>query len=277
MKKVILALLLIVFSFPVAAKDKESVYDRVMKTGTIRCGYFTWPPYLKKDPNSEELSGPTFDYMEAIGKELDVKIIWAEEIGVGEAITGLDTNRYDVMCMSLWPDPARLKNTLLTDPIFYSAVYAVTRKGDNRFNGSLTKINNPNVTVVGIDGDITHSVGVDTFSKAKMLALPQMSDASHLLHSIVSKKADVTFVDEGLVKDFIKANGDVVQLIKNVPAVKVFPEVLAVRRDEVRLKMMLDSAINILTTNNYAEDILKNHVTSSFGPSVPYNVEEASK
>lgn len=253
---------------PTKAKAEMSseVYDRIIKSGTIRCGYWTWPPFLIKDPNTGQLKGPTYDYMEAVGKELGLKIEWTEEVGAGEFIAGLSTNRYDVMCMSLWPDAARLKNITVSDPIFYSVVYAVVRKGDKRFEGNLDAINNEKVTVAGIEGDITQSVAIELYPNAKVLALPQSADVSQILQSVVAGKADVTFVDEGLIADFNKTNNGALELVKGVKPVKTFPEVLGVKNGEIQLKMMLDAAINILTNNEYTGKILKDYTMSSYPP-----------
>lgn len=59
MNKILLSFfLLLVFAASAWAGDaKESAYDRVMRTGTIRCGYFIWPPGFSIDPNVGKRSG----------------------------------------------------------------------------------------------------------------------------------------------------------------------------------------------------------------------------
>ena len=49
-----------------AGDDKESAYERVIRTGIIRCGYFVWPPFLAIDPNTNKKSGIFFDIVEEI-------------------------------------------------------------------------------------------------------------------------------------------------------------------------------------------------------------------
>src|ERR1700722_20209029 len=60
---------------------KESAYDRVMRTQTIRCGYVLRTPLLVKDPNTAQLSGLFYEYVENLGKALHLKIEWSEEMG----------------------------------------------------------------------------------------------------------------------------------------------------------------------------------------------------
>lgn len=109
------------------AAQKESVYDRVLASGTIRCGYATWPPYMMKDPNTGTLSGINYDVMELIGKELNLKIDWVEEVPWGSVYANLNANRMDVMCATIWDDGERVKQFTLSDPQFYSALYAYVR------------------------------------------------------------------------------------------------------------------------------------------------------
>ncbi|MEJ0062914.1 MAG: transporter substrate-binding domain-containing protein [Alphaproteobacteria bacterium] len=151
------------------SEDKQagSVYEKVLERGSIRCGYLVWPPYITKDPNTLQLGGINYLIMEEIGKTLGLKIEWVEEVGAGEAIQGLNTGRYDVMCATLWPDQARLKSSLMTRPTFYSTVYAVVRADDNRFDGKRENMNAPDVTFTGIEGDVTKSLAMESFPKAK--------------------------------------------------------------------------------------------------------------
>ena len=81
--------------------QKESAYDRVIRTGTIRCGYFVWPPYFYKDPVTKKFSGGNYEIMEAIGKMLNLKIEWALEVGVGDVVTALNSDKFDVMCATV--------------------------------------------------------------------------------------------------------------------------------------------------------------------------------
>lgn len=270
MKKLFLSFLLITLSLPAWAGDtKESAFDRVMRTGVIRCGYFTWPPYLMKDPNTQEMSGINYDFMEEIGKTLGLRIEWTEETAAGTAIEGLNNGRYDAVCTSLWPDAARLKNSYLTTPTFFSAAYAVARADDKRFDNGKKSINSNDVTLPTIDGDYTYSLAVNNFSKAKTLALPQNSDGSLLMMSVVTKKADVVFIDKGTMADFNKANKNSLRIVSGLPPLKIFGETLAVEKNEVQLGLLLDRAIKIIIDDGIAQRIIQKY--PSYGYFVPQN------
>lgn len=267
-KKFLLFLLLVSLPFKAQA---ESTYDRVLETGTIRCAYASWPPFLIKDPNTGDLSGTGYKYIEALGKALGLDIQWTEEAGYGEFATGLETERFDLMCSPIWPAAARFKTLLVTDPFLFTGVYAVVREEDTRFDGNLELINDEKIKLPVLDGDVTEDIVSSYFPKAQTLTLPQTVDVSHLIESLLSRKVDVVFLDKGLVNDFIKLHGQKLRFVSDVPPVQVFPEVFAMKKGEVEFKMLLDSGINILTNNRVTEKLLKeNPSSSSFAPRLDY-------
>mgnify|MGYP002361162467 CR=1 FL=1 len=65
---------------PAAAEaKKETTYERVMRTKELHCGYLIYPPNFMIDVNSKKMSGIFYDAVEAMGKELNLKIVWQEE------------------------------------------------------------------------------------------------------------------------------------------------------------------------------------------------------
>ncbi|MGD9649922.1 MAG: substrate-binding periplasmic protein, partial [Dongiaceae bacterium] len=162
-------------------KKAESTFERITRTGVIRCGYGTWPPYLMKDPNTGQLSGMNYEVMEAIGRNLELKIEWTEEVGWGNYIEGINTKRYDMFCASVWPNGPRTKNTTLTKPTFYSAAYALARIDDHRFDGDLSKVNDPAVKISVIEGDYTESLAKEDYPKASRNVLSPNSDGAQVL------------------------------------------------------------------------------------------------
>jgi hypothetical protein len=95
----------------VAEAKKETAYERVMRTGELRCGYFSWKPAFIKDPNTGEMSGIFHDYMEEIGRALKLKIVWAEEVALGEFPTAIAAGRIDAMCSSTFVTSERARVT----------------------------------------------------------------------------------------------------------------------------------------------------------------------
>ncbi len=47
----------------------DSLYNRVIRTGKIRCAYIVCPPACVKDPNTGKLSGAAVEIMELLAKK----------------------------------------------------------------------------------------------------------------------------------------------------------------------------------------------------------------
>jgi ABC-type amino acid transport substrate-binding protein len=251
--------------------QKESVYDRVMRTGTIRCGYYLAEPYTMKDLKTGQLSGIWYDYVEALGKELNLKIDWAEEVGLGDYSTALEFNRIDAMCLGVWVDPTRARAADFVTPISYHGAYIWVRTDDRRFDQDLKKLNDPGVTISYTDGDIGETVRAEDFPLAQAHALPQLVPVPQVLEDIVAKKADFVVMTPEVVAGFNRANGD--QLRKIGKPIRIFQESIAVRRDAHEFRRLLDHTTRFLIGNRVIDKIFHKYEAapeSFLRTAVPY-------
>ncbi len=115
---------------PTLENSPNKTYDRVMQTKTLRCGYGVWPPFIDKDANTGKMSGIFYEYVEALGKNLGIKMIWSTELGTGEFISALQSGRIDAMCASIWPNAVRAKDIDFVRPVYFSPIYAYARSND---------------------------------------------------------------------------------------------------------------------------------------------------
>lgn len=242
-----------------AADQKESAYDRVMRTGVLHCGYIVYPPETIKDPNTGKLSGTVIDTTEALGKQLGLKIDWTEEVPFANLFAGLKSGRIDALCAGLFESPARAREALFTIPSNYGVTYVFTRVGDTRFDNGFSSIDDPKIKIATIDGELGQSIATEQFPRASQTALPQMSDVSMVLETVATKKADVAFLQKGPAKGFLKNNPGKVRIAGKEP-LRAFPApLIAVRPDETSLKFLLDAGIRTLLLNGTVEKILRRY------------------
>jgi ABC-type amino acid transport substrate-binding protein len=245
MKKYLsLAFLFLILSavLPTYAADKESAYDRVMQTGELRCGYFSWKPSFIKDPNTGAMSGIFHDYMEEMGKALKLKIVWAEEIGLGDYPAALKSGRIDAMCSSLYVTSERARVTDFITPAYYLPLHAYARTNDSRFkNFTPEKFNDPKYSVVILEGGVTSILQHVYFPNAKVYELPQLSNPSELFTSLAQGKGDFLLYDLFTFEDYNAHNPNKLQRVTTTP-IKVFPLAIAVDKNQDALREMLDTA-----------------------------------
>ncbi|MCB1556809.1 MAG: transporter substrate-binding domain-containing protein [Alphaproteobacteria bacterium] len=251
-----------VFGVPAAhageKKEKEGVYDRVMRTGKVRCGYVVIDPTFIKDPNTGAFSGIVYELMEEIGSILDLDIEWTEEVSFGTAIAGLRAGRYDAICSSLYARPNVMKDLELTEPYYFVPINVYVRKGDRDRFQTYDDLNKPDVKISYMDGTIPALIKRTDFPSAGSLALPDFN-YSDILLGVSTGKADVTFVEPSIALAYMDKNPDTLELLPALSPVRFFPNVFGVLKGEHDLNTMLSWAIRYLQYNGQIEAILQKY------------------
>ncbi len=238
-----------------ASVAAESTYDRVTRTQTIRCGYAVWPPLLIKDANSGQLSGMEYDYLQALGEALHLKIDWAEEVGWGDFPAALNAGRIDAFCAGAWPNSSRARQIDFTTPILYQPLYAYARADDHRFDNNLAAINSSSVTAVTMDGEMSSLITAADFPQAKTVQLPQLSSPPELLLNVAAGKGDVTFTDSYTAAGYAANNPGKIRRVTS-PPLRAFGVPLAIARGQYEFARMVNIATGELLTSGKIEKII---------------------
>jgi ABC-type amino acid transport substrate-binding protein len=247
-----LALCLVIFTPKPAQSSEETTYERVMRTGVIRCAYISWKPYSLKDANQPDAppQGSSVDIMTALADRLGLKIEWTEEIGWGTIGEGFATNRYDAVCTQMWPDAAKLRNFLLGTPMFYSAVrlYA-TQKAMSQL--ALDRLNEPTVRIAVIDGALSEQVARQAYPLATLVRLPPTTSSGEFYLTLTTGKADVTLADADEIAAQREAGLTGLTMLPDAPALRVLPHVFAFPSNDLRFAAMMNQGLNILQAEGF--------------------------
>jgi ABC-type amino acid transport substrate-binding protein len=241
--KYLIALICLLFSTQAFA---ETAYDRVLRTGEIRCGYGIYAPWIEKDLKTGEMKGVMAELADVLAKRLDIKLVWGEETGWGNLPTSLHNGRVDLSCSTLWNDPRRGKLVAFSDVVFYQPIYAYARADDTRFTGKLEEINAENIAISMIDGGYSASVADRLFPKAKHNSLAQMSNWSEAILNVATGKADVIFSDDMFIGDFNANNEKKLKKISLAEPVAHFGNSFAVNINEPALKEMISNTVKYM-------------------------------
>lgn len=253
-----------------------TVYDHVIKSGVIRTGYVIYPPGSIKDPNTGKLSGIFVEALEQAASNMGLKVQWAEEVGWGSMIEGLNTGRYDLVGTQVWANSTRGKTADFTVPLFFSGIGVYVRANEHRFDGDLSKLNSPEVRIATIDGEMSTIISKQDYPRAKTVSHPQLSDNSQILLDVVNGKADVTFVEPYIALLFLKNNPSTVRNLASQHPIRIFPNSMMLQKGDVRLKTMLDTALTELLNTGKIDELMRKYVPSqgTFYPvAYPYRVE----
>ncbi|MBI5214612.1 MAG: amino acid ABC transporter substrate-binding protein [Ignavibacteriae bacterium] len=240
-------------------QQSESVYENVVSSQKLRCAYIPYPPATIKDPNTGELSGIFVDIIKEAVKNMGFKIEWTEEVGWGTMIEGLEANRYDIVVTGVWPNAARAVRADFSVPLYYSGVGVYVRTNDNRFNNDLSLINNIDIRVSTMDGEINELIANSQFPKAKKVSIPQLSDFNQILFNVSQNKADVTFVETYVANQFLEANpGSVRNIAKDKP-LRVTPNTYLLKKGEYKFTTMINTALEELINTGFVDQVIEKY------------------
>lgn len=253
---ILTVLFAVIFAVPSFAAEKESAFDRVLRTGTIRCGYVISPPHMLKDPNTGNLSGIAHDAIEKMAENLQLKIDWAEEVGWSTMLEGLATHRYDVLCSSVWATSSRALRADALNPLDFAGVNVWTRPDDSRFSGELSTIDWSKIKIAMIDGHVSDIISRADFPSAQKMSLPDTAQISELFTAVADGKADVTFEENYIGYDFLHSNPGKVEKSNHGPPLRLFPTAFLIPQGEEKLKAMLNIAQAEIINSGYLDKII---------------------
>lgn len=239
--------------------QKESAYDRVMRTGTVRCGYVPINPVVIKDPNTGKLSGMDVEIVEAMGKLLNLKVEWTQEMTFATTAEDLKNNKYDLVCVGGYYIPSYRRYTEVTDPIKYVKLMAYVRADDHRFDKDLKFINDPAVTIGAVDATVPMLIAPEDYPKAKISSLPAGTPYSDNLLMVETKKADVTFVEESVGRDYLKNHPGSLRPLESAGPVRVYPAGFYLKGDEQQWLNALNMTITYMRANGQLQAILNKY------------------
>lgn len=240
------------------AQQQESVYDRIMRTKTIRCGYAVSPVYNEKDPITGEMHGVYVDIMERIAKDWGVKIDWAEEVSAASMYEGFKTGRYDMLCSANTITAGRTIATDFSRPIAYPTFYLFVRENDTRFDNAYDKANDENIRMTTFDGYFGATVTKDYFPKAKLVALPELSNDVDILMNVVSGKADGGVLAGIVAAEFMKKNPGKIRRVAG-PPLRYPSLVFALPKGEEVLKAAINTSLTYYLDTGVIEKILQDY------------------
>ena len=240
----------------------ETAYERVMRTGTLRCGYALYPIFFERDPNTNALSGVYYDFVEEIGKQLSLKIEWTEEVALANAFDGLKSRRYDVMCFPFNQTPGRARATEFTIPIIYVPFYAYVRADDTRFDRNYEKINDPSIKFAYLEGEFSQYLKAEKFPKAQSVSMPNLTDVSQVLLQVALGKADITTTAPSTAEAFLAHNPGKLRRVVGAYLRMQNSGGLSVAVGEESLKNMLDTTLRAMLASGVVEKIIGKYTTS---------------
>ena len=241
------------------APAAKGTLEKVLSTGVIRCGYVVQPPNFIKDPETKKISGIFPEVLEKAAGILGVKVEWTEEVAWGTMIEGLQAGRYDLIGSPVWPTGQRARVADFTEAVHYNGVEMYVRADDTRYDANIGTLNDAQFSIAVMDGEAAVAIAQEDFPKAKTVSLPQLSDLSQLMLTVVTRKADATFMDSIIAQQFIDKNPGKLKPARAGLPVRLFANVMMMKQTDDAFRRALDTAIAGLQNNGVVDQITKKY------------------
>ena len=238
--------------------SNTAVYDRVLKSGTLRACFLTYPPSCMKDTKTGNMSGIFADVLQKACENLGLKLEWTEEVGWASQIEGLESDRYDIVGSPVWANPTRGKLTTMSIPVYYSGIGVYVRANETRFS-NLDLINSPNVRIGTIDGESADLIARTDFPEAKRVSSPQNTDISQKLLDLATNKCDVVFTEPYYAYEYLRNNPGTIKNIAEANPIRLFGNCYMFKKNEFQLQQMLNVAIQDLINSGYVDKIISKY------------------
>lgn len=258
-------------------EEQESVFNRVMRTGVLRCAYYPYAPALIKDPNTGAMSGIFYDVITEAARRLSIKVEWTEEVGYGVIPEGFKTRRYDAFCNTVWPTPERSRAASFSIPLYYSPVTVFVRADEQRFADNYENLDKPDVKFAVKDGDVSASYADGFFPNSKQSSIPQLADTAQLLDDVANGKADAVINEPGLLFQYLEKNpNSLKEMIPGHP-LQTSGNTFMLPPDEPQLKMMFDTVLQDMLNTGFVEKTIRKyekHLGTYYRVATPYRAPE---
>ena len=236
--------------------NNQSVYEKIISSGELNCGYIIEPPYTIKDANTGEVTGVIPDILAEIGKAAEINVKFVHEIpSTGTMIEDLNSGKYDVSCSSWFYHPNRSKRALFLNPIAYAPIYAVVRANETRIKDDMSNLDNGNFKIAAMEGEGMTLHATKRFANAKFTQLPQMADISLLVTTVADGKADIAFVSPEVFNRFNKNNAGKVKLLSRTHFLMISPVAMMVKAGEQDLANVLNTSVAYLQSTGKLDEI----------------------
>lgn len=255
--KTFLTLILMAVIFvPAVAAAKESAYDRVMRTGTLRCGFNYIDSIISKDDRTGSMTGLAAELTNKIAEVGGLKVEWVGPLDWGNIRVELESGKIDAMCAAMWQSGQKAKYMIFSAPFSYQGLEAYIRADDNRFSGDVRKINDSKMTVVIIDNDNSDFIARTDFPKAKRFPLPQTAADADVFLPVVTGKADVAFAVTGLANQFIKHNPGKLKPLADGHYLRIFGNTYVVGANEFQLNHFIETTLAEIENSGYVDELI---------------------
>lgn len=216
-----------------------AVYERVVGTGILHCGYHAQPPYFTPDENHLKPTGLVPDLLAEIGSYLNIGIALTPE-QPGRQETAINDSLVDAYCLSTPESAVALRTLDFGKPLFYVPLYFYSAVKSGPYTAA---INSPKTRIALAYGTMGTRLIARRYGLAKRLMTTPEDGPQGAYLAVAEGRADVVLADQAGIAVFNAAHAHM-PLQKNAKdVVYMQPVYIATAKGDQSMRAMLDDAI----------------------------------
>lgn len=217
---------LIAAAAPAKAED-GGLWDAVQKTGALRCGTAEAPPFIMKDPTSDEYSGYFVELCRELAGVLEVKPEFVDTTW-DNMIAGLQAGKWD-LAMAMTVTPKRALSITFSAPVAQTVTNLIYAKDNPKLSKpvAIQDVDKPDISVAVMSGTAQDKLITQNLKNAKIVRLPGSDD---IRLALLSKRVDMV-VDSNAANDMFSAANAGIVVMNPSPALNEEGVSFGLRRD----------------------------------------------
>lgn len=249
-----------------AESTKQSAYDRVMETQTLRCGFGSWEPGVTRDPQTGTMKGIFVDLIEEMARLAKIDVEWTAEVDWGQIPESLKSGKVDAFCAGMAADAARAKRLAYSTPMSYWTFDVIVRADDERFPKDrplkISDINKEEFSTAYTEGDVLETIKQTELPNVKGVPLPPLGTPADNIANVLTGKTDFVVFPRVMIQNYEKANGKgALRLLEMKTPLRAYGNVIAVDIHEQELKSFIDAALTELIYSSSYDRIMRKYET----------------
>lgn len=217
---------LIAVAAPVQAQE-GGLWAAVVETGSLRCGAADAPPFIMKDPLTEEYSGYFVEMCRELAGALEVQPEFVDTTW-DNMIAGLQAGKWD-LAMALTATPKRAMSITFSAPVSVTVTNLVYDPSNPKLSNpvSIEDIDKPDISVAVISGTAQDKLITERLANATIVRLPGSDD---IRLALLSKRVDM-MVDTSAANGMFSAANPNTAIMNPAPALNEAGVSFGLRRE----------------------------------------------
>lgn len=243
----------------------ETALERVVKSGTLQCGYTLQPPYFMKDPNTNAFSGLWYEVTEKFAALNHLKVVWVTATSEANLVADLRAGKFDVFC-SGWPvGGGRAQDLIVSVPMHYSVLGIFARSDDPRFSVKTDDVYRPETTF-SVRGDTpAHARLLLDFPAATIVTIPVDAPDTQAIDAVLDRKTDVVIAERTALDPYLRAEPPRLKEIDVPHAPTAVGRAFAMLPADYALRDFLNVGVQGILGSDFVDKMLQKYARSPDG------------